>query len=275
MIQFTVDTDACVQCGECARDCVMGIISMKSGTPSISSEKEAQCIGCQHCLAVCPTAAISILGKNPEESVDLAGALPSADQLEVLMRGRRSIRHYRQENVHRDVLERLMDVTRSAPTGKNNLGLHFVLVDDMATMQALRTDTYAGIRERAEGDGLPQGLEFFGTAAKLWGKGVDLVFRGAPHLLWVTAPKDSPSPEADPIIALSYFELMAASLGIGTVWCGFAKWAFTQVLPAMRSRLGVPEENTNGYLMMFGYPDVQHYRTVQRSNQTLHRVVYP
>lgn len=275
MIQFTVQEGVCVQCGECAKDCVMGIISMKKGYPSIAPEKEAMCIGCQHCLTVCPTAAVSILGKQPEDSLPLKGAMPSADQVEALLRGRRSVRRYKQQNVDADVLKRLMDVTRSAPTGKNTLNLQFTLVDDMQVMQAIREDVYAGILTRMENEGLPEGMEFFGTTAKLWGRGVDILFRGAPHMLWVTAPHDSPAPKADPHIALSYFELMANTLGIGTLWCGFAKWALTTVLPHMKERLGVPETHTEGYVMMFGYPDVRYYRSVQRTEQALHRVVYP
>lgn len=275
MINFTVNEDACIQCGECAKDCVMGIISMHKGIPTIAKEREGMCIGCQHCLTVCPTAAVSILGKNPENSLELAGNLPDADQVETLLRGRRSIRHYKQENVNPATLQRLMDVTRNAPTGKNSLNLHFTLVNDIETMQAIRQDAYAAIRELIAGKGLPEGMEVFGTAIKLWDKGIDLVFRNAPHMLWVTAPTDSPSPEADPHIALAYFEIMAASLGLGTVWCGFAKWLFTNLLPHMKTKLGVPDNHTDGYVMMFGIPDVHYYRTVQRTEQQLHIVTYP
>lgn len=275
MIDFRVDESACIQCGECAKDCVMGIISMDNGVPEIPAAKESQCIGCQHCMVVCPTGAVSVLGKKPEDSMDIAGNLPTADEVEMLLKSRRSVRRYRQENVDRAVLERLMDVARNAPTGKNAMNLQFTVVDDMATMQSIREATYAGIDGLVKGSGLPAGFEFFGTTAKLWNtRKVDLLFRGAPHLLWVTAPADSAAPEADPMIALSYFEIMAAALGLGTVWCGFAKWVFTQVLPEMKGRLGVPENHTAGYAMMFGYPDVQYYRTVQRGGQKLHTVSF-
>lgn len=272
MLQFTINEEACVRCGECVKDCPMGIIGMRDDVPFILPEKEEACLRCQHCLTVCPTAALSILGKDPADSLPLRGNLPTPDQMETLLGGRRSVRRYKQENVDRDVLARLMDITRSAPTGKNNLGLHFVLIDDMAVMNSIRNEVYEGIRQRMAGEGLPEGMEFFGTMAKLWGRGMDLIFRGAPHLLWVTAPEDSPCPEVDPYVALSYFELMAASFGLGTVWCGFAKWAFSSVLPHMKARLGVPENNTHGYVMMFGHPDVRYHRTVQRTEQALHIV---
>lgn len=55
--------------------------------------------------------------------------------------------------------------------------------------------------------------------------GRDNLFRGAPHLLIASSPKTAPSPEADCFIALTYFELLAASMGLGTVWSGLAKWA--------------------------------------------------
>jgi nitroreductase len=87
-----------------------------------------------------------------------------------------------------------------------------------------------------------------------------------------SAPRSASSAEADPFIALSYFELMAASLGLGTVWCGYARWALQSVVPGMCRMLGIPPEHRSMYAVMFGYPDVRYARTVQREVRNLHRV---
>jgi ferredoxin len=65
---FKVDDNLCIACGACAKDCLMGIIEMNP-KPVMPAEKEASCMECQHCLAVCPKGALSILGKDPADSV--------------------------------------------------------------------------------------------------------------------------------------------------------------------------------------------------------------
>ena len=46
MIDFHIDKDKCIQCGECAADCPAGIIAMND-FPEITDE--VRCYRCQHC----------------------------------------------------------------------------------------------------------------------------------------------------------------------------------------------------------------------------------
>ena len=45
MIQFRIDEERCIQCGECAEDCPAGVISMDD-YPKITNEEG--CYRCQH-----------------------------------------------------------------------------------------------------------------------------------------------------------------------------------------------------------------------------------
>jgi nitroreductase len=92
--------------------------------------------------------------------------------------------------------------------------------------------------------------------------GEDDFFRGAPHLLVVASGAEADCGAEDVIIALSYFELLAQSAGIGTTWCGMLKFA-VDAAPALREPLGL-SVNFPFYAMMFGRPDVRYARTVQR-----------
>ena len=87
-LQFSVDEEKCIGCGECAADCPYGIIAMTGDRPGIVEDRREMCIDCQHCLAVCSPGALSIRGLDPGRSIPLAGNLPSAQQLAVLMKGR-------------------------------------------------------------------------------------------------------------------------------------------------------------------------------------------
>ena len=77
----------------------------------------------------------------------------------------------------------------------------------------------------------------------------------------------------DCLIALSYFELFAQANGIGTVWNGLAKWAINDLVPATRHLLGIPDDHLIGYVMAFGKPAVQYYRTVQHGPALIHRAL--
>lgn len=269
MLDFIIDETRCVQCGECAADCPLGVIDLGRGLPRVAPHREGHCIGCQHCLAVCPTAALSILGKNPDHSDPVLAADP--DGVENLIKSRRSVRRYLPQAVDKGVLDRLMGVAAHAPTGKNERQVRLTLVDDPAVMEAIRVRTYAGIRQAVLDDGLPDGLEFFARLVEPFEQGRDIIYRGAPHMLIASAPRTASSSEADPFIALTSFELMAASLGLGTVWCGFARWALQSVVPELGRALGIPAEHRSMYAMMFGWPAVRYARTVQREVSGLHR----
>ena len=274
MLDFMVNKQSCTKCGLCVTDCPARIIAMADGRPVIAPDKEAACYKCQHCLAICPTGAVSILGLTPENSRPLAGNYPDPDQLEILIKGRRSVRRYKDENLEPELLQRLLEVAWHAPTGVNSRQVRFTVVDDRENLAHLRDEVMAGLGRLVRDNALPEGMGFYADFVRLWEeKGIDTIFRGAPHLLVASVPKNVPSPMPDCLIALSYFELFAQANGVGTVWNGLIKWAINDLLPETRQRLGIPEDHLVGYVMAFGWPAVRYARTVQHGPAIIHRVV--
>jgi len=273
MLAFTIDEHKCTRCGLCAADCPARIIAMTEGSPAIAPEQEAACYRCQHCLAICPTGAVSILGLDPEKSTPLPGTVTDPGGLETLIKGRRSVRSYRQENLEPALLRRLLEVAWHAPTGRNARQVRFTVVDDRAKLAALRDEVMAGLARLVREEALPESLAYFADFVRLWEEqGVDTLFRGAPHLLIASAPQNVACPAPDCLIALSYFELYAQASGVGTVWNGLAKRAITDLLPETRQRLGIPEDHLVGYVMAFGLPAVHYARTAQHGPALIHRV---
>ena len=137
----------------------------------------------------------------------------------------------------------------------------------------MRTLTYEAIKKAKEEDQLPQELSYMNRFQILWfGRQIDILFRNAPHLLISSVAKDVADPEADVIIALSYFELLANSQGIGTMWNGFAKWAIDQITPEIRRKIGIPEDHVIGAVLLFGKPGVKYARSIQSDGLNLNRV---
>jgi hypothetical protein len=148
------------------------------------------------------------------------------------------------------------------------------VVDDRAKLAQLRGEVMTGLGRLVRDNALPEGFGFYADFVRVWEeKGIDIIFRGAPHLLVASVPKNVPSPMPDCLIALSYFELFAQANGVGTVWNGLAKWAINDLLPETRQRLGIPDDHLVGYAMVFGKPAVRYARTVQHGPALIHRAL--
>ncbi len=263
MIQFKVDEELCIQCGECAEDCPAGVIILNEH-PEITNEEG--CYRCQHCLAVCPTGAISILGKNPDDSILLSEKMPDPAKLETLIKGRRSVRRYSDKDLEQSLIDELLEIACHAPTGVNAQAVLFTVIRQGAVLKRFREDMMTELAKKKATGKLPGGLveQYLGAAVAGWqDEKKDFIFRDAPHLLITSAPKNSPSPNEDPLIAMTTFQLIAHARGIGTVWDGMVIMALS-VCPELISKLGIPEDHHIGYAMVFGEPAVEYHRTVQR-----------
>ena len=267
MLNFSVNSDRCGGCAACVGDCPARIIQLpEGGLPFIAPEDESKCVECQHCLAVCPTAAISIFGLDPDKSFDLGdNDLPEFDKMVTLARGRRSVRRYEDKNVDAELVKELLAAVANAPTGTNSRKLTLTVIDDRTVLDRLRKKVMQALRHTDSAGGLPERYSFLSNYVRAYfDDGKDPIFRGAPHALLISAAPTASTGAEDVIIALSYFELLAQSAGLGTVWCGLLKWAL-EAAPELRELVGMPDGHPY-YPMLFGYPAVKYARTVQRDD---------
>jgi len=170
------------------------------------------------------------------------------------------------------VIDHLLQTVANAPTGKNNRQCLFTVIEDPATMEIFRRETMEGLRTAVIEKRLSEGQGYFRHVVTAWDQGRDIIFRNAPHLLMVSVPSTVTTPDADMLIAMSYFELLAASMGIGSLWNAMIRWAFSEISTDMYQRLGIPEDHVKGYVILFGKPAVQYHRTVQRDEVQINRV---
>ena len=273
MLNFKVDPATCTHCGLCANDCPAKIIVMGDHGPAIAPADEGSCYQCQHCLAVCPSGSVSILGVTASSCIPLKGNLPTPDQVEILIRGRRTVRRYYDENLDPALIHKLLNVAWQAASGRNERKVLLSVIDDRKVMAAFREETLASLARMIRDNKLPPGRERFIDIVKAWeNKKVDIIFRGAPHLVVASAPRTCACPEADCLIALTTLELFASSNGVGTVWAGMLQWAMLEILPELLGRLGIPDDHVLGYAMLFGKPAVKYARTVRHEPALISRV---
>src|ERR1039457_4098367 len=122
MSQISVDTRLCKQDGACVEVCPSRNLALdEQGFPE--EVKESRCILCGHCVAVCPTNALTHNGLPDEPFLPAPKRSPAPDLIDGFLMSRRSVRTFRKRPVDRETLEAILDVARRAPTATNSQSL--------------------------------------------------------------------------------------------------------------------------------------------------------
>lgn len=222
MSLFTIDETRCKRDGLCAVECPAGCITFeRGGLPAPDEKKQAYCLDCGHCMAVCPADAIRLERfDRGSEPLDRALAV-SFDQAEQFLKGRRSVRDFRDEPVDRDLFARLLAVTGYCPSGHNARGTRWVAVLGRDRVAGVAGAVAAWMRAEAEaGSDLAGALHLSGIV-RAWDAGTDLICRNAPALAVAVGPTQGIMPAQDGVVATAYLELAASAGGLGACWCGY------------------------------------------------------
>lgn len=265
---FTIDENKCKRDGICAAECPVKIIAFKKGDRDVPRPAEGAdqlCINCGHCVAVCPHGALS-LTKMPVDQcppVKTEWSL-DPDQAEQFLRSRRSIRSYEKDPVDRETLTRLIELARYAPTGHNFQPVHWLVIHDPAELDRLIGIVIEWMREMIVKQPALDQMMHFSALVAAWDLGVNVVSRGAPHLIITHAAKTDPSAGSSCRNALAYLELAAPSLGLGSCCCGYFDAAAT-FYPPLWKALELPKGHICQGSVMVGRPKYQYHRLPLRN----------
>lgn len=253
---FSVDPGLCRRDGICAAVCPARIITCVAGElPHMSAAAEKRCIRCGQCMAFCPTAACSAPDCDVREQLQLRPErFPGPEQVEELIFRRRSIRNFKAKPVPKELLERILNAARFAPSSHNTQPLRWLVTDSKDKVRQLAELTVGLLEQLPEKDpGVALRLHAAGLA-RAWHDGYDVIMRDAPHLVLALAPK-SPWAAVDAAGALAYVELAACSHGVGACWAGYFTFAASHPLgEPIRKALGLNADEAVQGGQMLGYP---------------------
>jgi nitroreductase/NAD-dependent dihydropyrimidine dehydrogenase PreA subunit len=260
-----VDQQSCKQDGICAAVCPVGIIDFEEGRyPGPIDGAEALCIRCGHCVAACPTGSLS----HGEMPVDQCPPIQrnlqlSAEHCEHFLRSRRSIRVYKDKPVPRGDLARLIEVARYAPSGHNSQCTEWLVLDNRDELRKLAGIVAEWMRWMISNmPELALALHMDKTLQR-WEEGNDVILRDAPVVIITHAEEENRMAPSTCIIALTYLELAAPSMGLGSCWAGYFNAAAT-VFPPMKEALSLPTGHQCFGSMMVGYPKFSYHRLPMR-----------
>ena len=242
-----IDEQLCNGCGLCVKVCPSRTLSMVNGKARVTGERS---IHCGHCAAICPTEAVRVEGLD-ETATMLATVenrgrwLPygkfDAASLVQLMKSRRSSRLFMDKPVPKDVLEDLVKIATTAPSGTNSQMWTFTILPDRRAVERLGSavaDFFKRLNKLAESplartlsrlfmkDALGQYWREYYQAVKEGLEeydrtGRDRLFHGAPAAILIGSQPGASCPAEDALLAAGQILLAAHAMGYGTCLVGF------------------------------------------------------
>ena len=259
MSDISIDREKCILCEACVETCPVHIFFTTNSEVRVHHEEE--CIACGHCVSVCPVDAVIHNG------LDFSGFLPAPagttfppESLYSFLRSRRSCRVYEIREIPRQILERLIDIARYAPTGINRQNFEFIVVQDKAKVEKLSrmAATFFGnmvkeLEASPEPNPLKKMISEFRRDYEFLLQGKDRIFRGAPVVILVHAPADMGASIDNCLYAVFHMVLMAESLGLGT--CINRRFLVAvDRAPEIERELGVPTGHKIFGCVTVGFP---------------------
>ncbi|MDO9110823.1 MAG: nitroreductase family protein [Desulfatirhabdiaceae bacterium] len=271
MSLVTIDAEKCQRDGICVAECPARLLELKPGgaVPETIPEADELCIGCGHCVAVCPFGALSHKNLSPQECAPVRKELVvGAEQAEQFLRSRRSIRVYKKTPVEKNTLLKLIDVARFAPSGHNSQPVRWLVIQESKEVLRLAGMVIDWMRYvQKEHPAMAQTLHME-RAISAWEAGKDPICRNAPHLVVAYGDKSNMTAQSACVIALTYLELAASAFGLGACWAGYFNAAAT-FWPPLQGALALPENHASYGAMMIGYPKFAYHRLPERNEANI------
>ncbi|MFP4225273.1 MAG: nitroreductase family protein [Desulfobacterales bacterium] len=308
--RFEYEPENCTQCKACVDTCPTSCLQWdaekKQPYATGLDGIELACIACNNCEAVCPGDCIRMRGeyrvlegryKTPEDKFgEMSFPRPFGEndahrsyeeiardltETEKMLYERRSIRLFKNKPVPREILQRLVEAGRFAPSAGNGQPFKFLVVTDPETISAVDKQcakVLTMIKKAYLGNGkLRKSLISLLSAisANKWdqrpiaamekvNQNNDSITFGAPVVIHVLKDKRGIShPDICTALAAHNMVLAAHSLGLGTCYIGFIASTIPYA-PRVRKMLGIEYPYELVTSICVGYPKLKYDRPVAR-----------
>lgn len=262
-----IDREKCNNCGLCVKDCPGRLFV--HGAEVKYSDPYGICIRCGHCIAICPEEAIQFEAKGVFEDESFASdpmsALASAaknpesivdyEHLHFFLANNRSIRQFKSDPIPPEIQERIWSTARFAASGGNARSWTFIKLDDTEQIRALSKGCAEVMMS------LPGRYGVFIKSVLKKDPDEDMIFRKAPLVIVISTPTKTDIDGVNTGIIGLYMQLAAQSLGIGSLWVGWAQ------APLNIDKDLAQTIHMKGHcwgVIAFGYPRVKYQRLPPR-----------
>jgi len=281
--KITVDVDNCTKCKACVNECPRSLYYFESDQLSFADEFEELCIECSHCVAVCPVNIIQLKTVSITDVKEIKEQEKKADFTSIsnLIKTRRSIRQFKEKAVPKELIQKILDIARYAPTGHNEENVHYTVFQDREILKQFSDEITKQITNLCNMYTDPKGRESlkstlpntifekleenvlnFKKHLEEIKKGRDVWRRNA-ELIIIHSPKTAMTPVENCSLAAGHIMLAAESLGLGTCSLGYAT-AFINQFKTVSKIVKLPRDHKVAYTLAIGYPNVKYFRIPAR-----------
>ena len=257
--RVVIDSERCSGCSICLTDCQRHVLEIQNGKAVVTN---SHCLKCGHCLAICPENAVKLTGID-DEIVDVSEKPVFLNEKDLMMhlRFRRSIRQYRDTPVEKEKLEKIIEAGRITPTASNAQNVRYIILQD--ERESVEDEVLTMYRAQGEWSESLTRLMKFPVNIINGRLKRGFLFFNAPAVILVISQS-----EINGCLAAMSMELMAESLGLGTVYVGL----FTR--PAnknkkLRESFGMTEDENITACLVLGYPKVHYFRSAPRKKANI------
>ena len=280
--KITIDPEKCNGCMLCEQICMLG--NVEQGPEGKARPAEGlTCFTCGHCIAVCPTGALtrSDFDTASFELLD-ESARPSFDQLLKFLKMRRSRREFKDDPVPREVAHKLLLAAVEAPSSINNQSVLYTVITDravlkrisevcanyMRSMKRMMENPFGRLIFRimagAGYEDLKQFVPLIDMMLRMQDSGKDMILYDAPCLILLHAPKSDLMAAEDAIFNAENILLAVETLGLGACVIGFV------TDPANRGKeikqlVGMPADHKVFSSIAVGYPKFKYAHSVPKN----------
>ncbi|HUT55739.1 MAG TPA: nitroreductase family protein [bacterium] len=280
-----IDAEKCTRCGLCVKDCVSGCIQLENDAP-VPRHPE-WCNLCSHCVAVCPAGAVEHGGLSGQGTRPIERKRLDPECYREIALTRRSVRHYKDEPVDRELIAEILDLAAYSPTASNTMDVGYTVITDREAIARTAASVFrTSLKLRAALD-KPWGKALFwiinranptGNLGlylerldmyKSWTEsGRDLVLHHAPALILIHGPKKGRFVRENCAIASTNIINYAHAKGLGTCYIGFMSLAMDWN-KKLAPRLGVPPGRKPYLALALGRPAIKYSNTPIRPPATV------
>jgi len=164
-------------------------------------------------------------------------------ELDLCIKGRRSVRSYTDEPVSKEQIEDLLEAGVWTPTAMHREPCKFIIIEDKKIIKYVSDETKKLVQKI-----MPQRADRFATPE-------DIICYKAPVLILICVEKDSQWNNLnliDSVLAAENMFLKAHELGLGTCYMGYV--CFLNGNPAVLKKIGVPDNYTMQVPFVLGHP---------------------
>lgn len=268
----SVDKEKCIICKKCITECSPRLFKIDIGSIVNHVDPYESCTKCGHCLAVCPTGAISF--ESSADIVKMPKVIPDIQSTMDLLLSKRSIRSYRNKMVEKTKIESIIKAMTYAPSGANAQSCDFIVISNDKIKKVLQEATiktlnsmkvlmkmhwmlkpfvseimYKVISSKHARDGINEMIKDVKS-------GDDRIFFNAPMIMVGHIPASGDISLVDSTIAFSYGMIAGHSMGIGSCWMGFTMMAVKKN-KKIHQVLNIPKGRIISGVITLGYPSIE------------------